>query len=118
MTISPRWNSTCTRLAGFAPILSAKSDRLRAAAEPDDLALAARNLHAADRRGLHVVELLPALPLRLAGTARLAARAPERASGTAAAWAATAAAATGTRRPAGTAAGAAAAGTRRRDAGR
>src|SRR5690242_21341671 len=37
----------------------------------DDLALTARNLHAADRRRLHVVELLPALPLRLAGTARL-----------------------------------------------
>ena len=82
-----------------------------AAAEPDDLALAARNLHAADRRRLHVVELLPALLLRLAATARLAAGTPERASGTAAAWAAATAAATGTRRTAGAAAGTAAAGT-------
>src|SRR5262249_21633231 len=67
------------------------------AAEPDDLALTARTLHAADRRGLHVVDLLPALPLRLAGTARLPAGTPECASGTAAAWAATTATAASTR---------------------
>src|SRR5690242_7887600 len=81
----------------------------------DDLALTARNLHAADRRGLHVVELLPALPLRLAGPARLAAGTPESACGTAAAGTATAtAAATGTRAAAGAAAtrAATAAGTR------
>ena len=33
--------------------------------QPDDLALTARDLHAADRRGLHVVELLTPLLLRL-----------------------------------------------------
>src|SRR6185437_7159392 len=80
-----------------------------AAAEPDRLALATRNLHAADRRGLHVVELLPALPLRLAGTARLAARAPERAGGTAAAGTAATAAATRTGTATAAAGGAAAA---------
>src|SRR5208282_2071698 len=55
----------------------------RAPAEADHLAVAARNRHAADRRGLHVVELLPPLPLRLAGTARLAAGTPEGTRGTA-----------------------------------
>src|SRR5690606_27612701 len=64
------------------------------------LAGAARHLHAADGRRLHVVELLPALPLRLAALARLATGTAEGTRGAATATAATRtaaeAAATGT----------------------
>ena len=80
-----------------------------APAQPDDLALAARDRHAANRRGLHVVELLPPLPLRLAGAARLAAGTPEGTRG--AAGPAAAAAATGTGAAARRSAAAAATGT-------
>src|SRR5271165_279301 len=86
-----------------------------AAAQPDDLAVAARNLHAADRRRLHVVELLPPLLLRLPATARLAAGTAERAGGPAAGPAPAAgtgrSAATAATATAGTRATAAAAGT-------
>src|SRR3954453_21565578 len=43
--------------------------------QADDLAVAVRDLHAADRRGLHVVELLTPLLLRLAATRGATARA-------------------------------------------
>ena len=56
----------------------------RAAGQPDDLAVAARDLHAADRRRLHVVELLAALLLRLAAARRPSAWPAERALRTAA----------------------------------
>ena len=42
----------------------------RATRQPQNLAVAARYLHAADRRGLHVVELLTPLLLRLAAASR------------------------------------------------
>ena len=65
-----------------------------AAGQPDDVAVAARDLHAADGRRRHVVELLPPLLLALAAADRTpAATAAER---TGRAAAATAAAATGT----------------------
>src|SRR5262249_59445564 len=47
--------------------------------QPYRLAVAARDLHAADRRGLHVVELLAPLLTRLAAARRPPAGAPERA---------------------------------------
>src|SRR5690242_4872916 len=84
----------------------------RAPAQPDDLAVAGPDRHAADRRRLHVVELLTPLLLRLATPRRTAARTPERTLGAAAATAAatwTGRAATGAcacaRRTAGTATG-------------
>ena len=49
----------------------------RAAREPDGLAVALADAHAADRRGLHGLELLATGPLRLAATARRTARATE-----------------------------------------
>src|SRR5262249_48140559 len=60
----------------------------RPAGQPDRLAVAARDLHAADRRGLHVVELLTPLLARLAAARRPPAGAPERALGATAATAA------------------------------
>src|SRR5208283_5464058 len=68
----------------------------RTSRQPDDLPAAARNLHAADRRGLHVVELLAPLLLRLPAAGRTATGTPE---GSLRAAAATAAA-TGTSRSA------------------
>src|SRR5215470_4621505 len=88
------------------PDLVGEVTQRRTPGQPDDLAVAARDLHAADRRRLHVVELLAPLLARLAALGRTPARAPEGALG------ATAAAATGTAtRPA--AAATAHAGTRR-----
>src|SRR6185369_11662213 len=66
----------------------------RAPGQPDDLAVAARDRHAADRRRLHVVEFLTALLLGLAAARRPPAGPAERALGAAAATAA----ATGPRR--------------------
>ncbi len=65
----------------------------RAARQAKNLAVAAGNLHATDRRRLHVVELLTALLLALAPAGRAAAWPAER---TSRAGAATAAAGTGT----------------------
>src|SRR6266536_2222605 len=48
-------------------------DERCSARQAQNLAVAARNLHAADRRGLHVVELLAALLLTLAPTGRASA---------------------------------------------
>ena len=77
----------------------------RAAGQPDDLPVTARNLHAANARGLHVVELLPPLPLRLAGAARPAAGTPEGALRATAATTAATRASRGTHARTGTAAG-------------
>src|SRR6202035_2512122 len=55
--------------SGVHPDLVGEVAQRRAAGQADDLAVAARDRHAADRRGLHVVEFLTALRLRLA-TAR------------------------------------------------
>src|SRR6185437_14021094 len=52
--------------------------------QPDDLAVATRNLHAADRRRLHVVEFLTALLLGLAAARGAPAGTSERALGAAA----------------------------------
>ena len=52
-----------------------------AAGQPDGLAVALADAHAADRRGLHGLELLTTGPLRLAATARGAAGATEGALG-------------------------------------
>ena len=60
----------------------------RAAGQPDHLAVAARNLDAADRRRLHVVEFLTPLLLRLPPPGRTSAGTPEGALGAAAATAA------------------------------
>src|SRR5215467_673111 len=81
----------------------------RPAGQSDRLAVAARDLHAADRRGLHVVELLAPLLTRLAAARRPPAGAPERAlrataataAGTAGPPAATAADTAGPRRATG-----------------
>ena len=59
------------------PDLVGEIAQRRAPRQPDDLPVAARNLHAADRRRLHVVELLAPLLLRLPAAGRTAARAPE-----------------------------------------
>src|SRR5215831_19373357 len=72
------------------PDLVGEVTQRRTPGQPDDLAVAARDLHAADRRCLHVVELLAPLLARLAALGRTPARAPEGALG------ATAAAALGT----------------------
>src|SRR5690606_30945967 len=56
----------------------------RAASEADDLAVAARQPHAADRRSLRRVVFLALLPLGLAATRRSATGTAERARGTAA----------------------------------
>ena len=58
--------------------------------QPDDLAVAARDRDAANRRRLHVVELLAPLLLRLPAARRPSARAAERALGAAPAAAAAA----------------------------
>ena len=50
VTISPRWNITWTSEAGLALILSAKSDSDAPRGSRSDVAVAARDLHAADRR--------------------------------------------------------------------
>ena len=51
---------------GVGADLVGEVGQARAAAQPDYLPVAARNLHAADRRRLHVVKLLAPLLLRLA----------------------------------------------------
>src|SRR4029077_16619628 len=56
--------------------------------KPDHLAVAARNLHAADRRRLHVVKLLAPLLFRLTAARRTPAGPAEGTLGTAAATAA------------------------------
>jgi hypothetical protein len=56
-----------------------------ATGETDRLTVALADADAADRRGLHVVELLPALTLRLASPTRRAARTTERTLGASAA---------------------------------
>src|SRR6185437_7886284 len=55
---------------GVGADLVGEVGQARAAAQPDYLPVAARNLHAADRRRLHVVELLAPLLLRLAAARR------------------------------------------------
>src|SRR6185312_12132182 len=81
----------------------------RATGQPDGLAVAVRQPHAADDRRLHRVVFLPLLPLRLATTLRRATGTTERAGGSAAlTWPSTAAtAATGTAAIAGTRGGSA-----------
>ena len=76
VAISPSVNSTCDqrRRVGVDPL--GEVGERRAARQPDDLALAAGYLDAADGRGLQVVELLTPLLARLAA-ALLAATAPE-----------------------------------------
>ena len=68
----------------------------RAAGEPDGLAVAVRQPHAADDRRLHVLVLGAFCPLRLASASRRAAGTTERACGTAALTGTASAAATGT----------------------
>ena len=68
----------------------------RAAGQPQHLAVAARNLHAAQRRRRHVVEFLTPLLLALAAARRTAALATERTRRAGAATATTGTAATGT----------------------
>ena len=91
VTISPSWvKTTWTSEPGFAPIRSAKSARLAPRGSRICLAVAARDLHATDRRRLHVVELLAPLLLRLPAAHRATTRATtERTLGRGAATAAT-----------------------------
>ena len=75
----------------------------RAAGQPDGLAVAVRQPHAADDRRLHRVVFLALLPLRLAATLRRAAGTTERACGSAAlTWPSAATAAAGATAIAGT----------------
>ena len=73
---------------GVGADLVGEVGQARAPAQPDYLAVAARNLHAADRRRLHVVKLLTPLLLRLAAARRTPAGPAEGTLGTAAATAA------------------------------
>ena len=66
VTISPRWNRTWTSDAGLASIFSAKSVSDAPRGSRTTVAVAAGDRHAADRRRLHVVELLTPLLLGLA----------------------------------------------------
>src|SRR6185437_13800701 len=70
---------------GVGADLVGKIGQARAAAQPDYLTVAARNLHAADRRRLHVVELWTPLLLRLAAARRTPSGPAEGTLGTAAA---------------------------------
>ncbi len=71
------------------PDLVGEVAQRRAPGQPDDLAVPARDLDAADRGRLHVVELLAPLLTRLAAARGTPAGTPERALGAAAAAAAT-----------------------------
>ena len=94
VAISPRWNSTVTSDAGFGVDLVGEVGQRRATGQPHDgRAVAARDLHAADRRRRHVVELLAPLLLGLPATTRRATGAPEGTRRAAATGTATAAAA-------------------------
>jgi hypothetical protein len=73
--------------AGDGPDLVREVGQRRATRKPDDLTVAAGNLHAADRRRLHVVEFLTPLLLGLATADRTSAAAAESACGAAAATA-------------------------------
>jgi hypothetical protein len=75
-----------TRLAGLAPILSAKSARLEPRRHADDArTVTAGHLHAAERRRLHLLELLTLRALALASAHRTATTAAERTLGATAA---------------------------------
>ena len=61
---------TCTSDAGIRADAVGEVGQRRPTRQPQNLAVATRYLHAADRRGLHVVELLTPLLLRLAAASR------------------------------------------------
>ena len=99
------------------PDLVGEVAQRRATGQPDGLAVAARDRHAADRRRLHVVEFLAACLARLPGARGPATGAPEGTLGAAAAAAATAGTPAGHARARSSAATATAAGTGRTRAG-
>lgn len=80
----------CTRDGRVGADLVGEVGQGGAARQADRLAAAPRNLHAADRRRLHVVEFLPPLPLGLTAARRATAGPAESAGGAAATTAATA----------------------------